>query len=315
MKNKFLNILFLLIVISSSAQSQIVLTLKKSFIESLQNKITIKSDFNFDKANKKIINIKSGFYLGKSAPLHQDTKLYEDLIMSGSSFDIGFPVEAKIFNANHDFSTSDIISQYLNKKINLTGVWRIWTEYFGNDKIRQGELSGKLNDNTAEHIFEISPVTKFNDIELKGYNKLTKTNKIQNAENAFPKYSLLKCNISCDDSLITITTNGIGYDFVDFVLQLNDTSDIRDDGRFIDCNVFDNNNNLLVKNLRMVFIKNSGPEKAVRKLSIGDKLRVLGMPRFNLNEIYSRIKSSESNKEMLNYNLPYEMVIISVINK
>ena len=66
--------------------------------------------------------------------------------------------------------------------------------------------------------------------------------------------------------------------------------------------------------MEMVFIKNSEPEKTVRKLSKGDRLRVLGIPRIDLNEIDSRIKISETDKQVLDGNLPFEMIILSVLD-
>ena len=114
--------------------------------------------------------------------------------------------------------------------------------------------------------------------------------------------------------MITLITQGLGYDFVDFVLQINDLPDVKNDGRFILCNVYDNDGELLYSNLRMIFIKDSEPEKTVRTLSKGDKLRVLGVPRINLNEIDARIKKSITNNNVLNENLPFEMVILSELN-
>ena len=114
--------------------------------------------------------------------------------------------------------------------------------------------------------------------------------------------------------MITLVTQGLGYDFVDFVLQLNDLPEIKNDGRIVLCNVYSKDGDLLYANLRMIFIKDSEPEKTVSELAKGDKLRVLGIPRINLNEIDSRINNSDTNKDLLNENLPFEMIIISVLN-
>ena len=114
--------------------------------------------------------------------------------------------------------------------------------------------------------------------------------------------------------MITLVTQGLGYDFIDFVLQLNDLPKIKKDGRIVFGNVYSKEGDLLYSNLRMIFIKDSEPEKTVSGLKKGEKLRVLGIPRINLNEIDSRINNSDTNKDLLNENLPFEMIIISVLN-
>ena len=313
MKIKNLIIASILILFASTANSQIEISLKKSFIEFIKDKITVSIDYNLDKANYKYVNIYSNNYTGKNPPV-SNSKKSKDLIIAGRSQFIGMPVVAKIFNAKTDAEAVDIISQNKGEKINLKGVWRLWCDYLGNDNFSQGEGNEVLSDYNPPHVFEFTPVTKINETNLTGYNDEINVHRIFSAETAFGKFSSAKCTVKINDSMITLITQGLGYDFVDFVLQINDLPDVKNDGRFILCNVYDNDGELLYSNLRMIFIKDSEPEKTVRTLSKGDKLRVLGVPRINLNEIDARIKKSITNNNVLNENLPFEMVILSELN-
>jgi uncharacterized protein (UPF0212 family) len=313
MKNKFVNILLLIILFASSAQSQIVLTLKKSFIDSIKDKITLTLDYTLDKANDKNLDLYSNFHTGKNPPVN-NSKKSKDLIIAGRNQYVGLTIVARVFNAKTDLNAVDIINQNKGSIINVTGVWRLWCDYLGNDEFFQGKVNEEPNDYNPPHVFELTPVLKINDKNLLGFNDEINVHRIFSAETAFDRFSSAKCNIKINDSMITLVTQGLGYDFIDFVLQLNDLPKIKKDGRIVFGNVYSKEGDLLYSNLRMIFIKDSEPEKTVSELAKGDKLRVLGIPRINLNEIDSRINNSDTNKDLLNENLPFEMIIISVLN-
>jgi len=118
MKIKNLIIASILILFASTANSQIEISLKKSFIEFIKDKITVSIDYNLDKANYKYVNIYSNNYTGKNPPF-SNSKKSKDLIIAGRSQFIGMPVVAKIFNAKTDAEAVDIISQNNGEKINL----------------------------------------------------------------------------------------------------------------------------------------------------------------------------------------------------
>jgi hypothetical protein len=76
--------------------------------------------------------------------------------------------------------------------------------------------------------------------------------------------------------------------------------------------VHDLDGNLLVRNRRMVFVKDSEPEKRVKSLKKGDALHVLGVPRINLALLSWRINNFKKNPGVLNWNLPYEIIVVGV---
>ena len=72
------------------------------------------------------------------------------------------------------------------------------------------------------------------------------------------------------------------------------------------------NGNQLVPKVRMVFVKDSPPEKIVRGLRRGDRLHVFGVPRIDLSTIAWRARHLTDHPEMLNLNLPYEIIVVGV---
>jgi len=138
-----------------------VISLKKSFIESIKDKITVTLDYNIDKANDNNVEAYSGFYTGKNPPVN-NSKKSKDLIFSGRNQFVGLPIVARIFNAKTDLNAVDIISRKQGDKINLTGVWRLWCDYSGNEIFMQGKLNEASSDYNPPHIFELTPVLNIN---------------------------------------------------------------------------------------------------------------------------------------------------------
>jgi len=69
---------------------------------------------------------------------------------------------------------------------------------------------------------------------------------------------------------------------------------------------------LLVKRLRMVFAKDTPPEKAVRLLKRGARLHVYGLPRMDFAEVSRRVRGSRTDPTLLTKPLPYEIIIQGV---
>jgi hypothetical protein len=84
------------------------------------------------------------------------------------------------------------------------------------------------------------------------------------------------------------------------------------DGRFVIASARDLDGRLLVERLRMVFMKGTAPERAVRLLKRGDRLHVYGIPRLDFAEVSRRVRQSGTNPALLTGTLPYEIIIIGV---
>jgi len=62
-------------------------------------------------------------------------------------------------------------------------------------------------------------------------------------------------------------------------------------------------------------VKDTPPEKMVKNLRRGDRLHVFGLPRIDLSVVAWRVKNSRNAPEILNLNLPYEIVVVGVYKK
>jgi hypothetical protein len=84
------------------------------------------------------------------------------------------------------------------------------------------------------------------------------------------------------------------------------------DGSFVYAKVRDWDGELVARKKRMVFVKDTPPELAVRDLKRGDCIRALGIPRLNLALVSWRVRNSEAKPDVLGWNLPYEIIVVGV---
>jgi len=114
------------------------------------------------------------------------------------------------------------------------------------------------------------------------------------------------------DKTTTIRTFSAGYNIVKFKLEPLEEPEkqkVVDDGRFVMCAVRDLDNELVVRKVRMAFVKGTAPEDAVKKLAVGKRLTVLGIPRIDLALVSWRVANKDVEGEPLTWNLPYEMIV------
>lgn len=139
--------------------------------------------------------------------------------------------------------------------------------------------------------------------------------KEKDPEAAFASYENKRSSIKYDKTrkLISITSSGLGYNYVKFQMQLNENPFKITDGYFVMAQVRDWDGHLLHRKRRMVFVDGTPPSEAVKELSAGDCLRVLGMPRLNLALVNYRVgQAKKGNVAPLTWNLPYEMIVVGI---
>jgi len=290
--------IFLLIVAVSITASQTTITLKNKFIEKYKNRATITATYTIDKAHE------------KPNPAKNDG----DLHIAGRAPEVKLPTVAEIMNAKDETGAVDSVHQHegTNDPVMLTGAWRIWCEHGGQSEQIQGKRLNKFTTTNPDHVFEIHPVTKLEDISLLGSLKTIEGFEPKDAERAFTSYEGKQCQIKVDATTTTIITPMAGYNYVEFIIELNEAPFEVDDGKLVMASIYDTNEDLLVRNRRMVFIKDSEPEKKLGGLKQGNRLHVLGIPRINLAIVSWRVRNAVLRPEVLTWNLPYEMIIVGV---
>jgi hypothetical protein len=286
---------------SSFSYGQIEITLRRSFIDSLKNRVSISLNYQIFKAHS------------KPNPAAKDG----DLHIAGIGNHIGLPIVAEIMNARDYPSALQIVHGFeaTGNKITITGAWRIWCEHAAKGEYQyQGGKFPEIVNSNPSHIFEIHPVTKIGMIDLTGSVRPIAGFIYKDADAAFARYTNTKCKIEPDNRMVKITTYGVGFNYAEFWIGILDTKQKTvEDGRFIYCKVLDNERKIICERMRMAFPKNTDAENEVSILKRGDLLHVVGIPRIDLSEISDRVSYSSANPGMLDLPLPVEMIIVAIL--
>jgi hypothetical protein len=105
----------------------------------------------------------------------------------------------------------------------------------------------------------------------------------------------------------------VGYNYVQFQMELNEPPFKVVDGSFAFAKVRDWDGHLLVRKKRMVFVRDTPPEILVRNAKEDDCFRVLGMPRLDLALVSWRTQAAAKGRtEVLSWNLPYEIIVVGI---
>jgi hypothetical protein len=284
--------------VATAARAEIEITLKNDFIEKFKNAATITTQFTVDKAHKR-----------PNSPSKDG-----DLHAAGRAPEVGLPIVAEIMNAKQfQPAVAKVHSvEGTNEPISLIGAWRLWCEHGGSSEQIQGAPLEPFTTSNPDHVFEIHPATKVAGMDvltgfipIEGYRN-------KDAAQAFHAYENLSSQITLGTNTTTITTRMGGFNYVEFQIQLNQDPFPIKDGVLVMAEVQDLEGELLVRNRRMVFVKDTPPAREVLKLRKGGTLHVLGMPRINLALVSWRMRNAKKKPEVLGWQLPYEMIIVGV---
>lgn len=280
----------------------ITIVLDRDFVERVKNRVTIDASFVVDKAH------------ASPNPPSKDG----DLHVAGRSDEVGLATVAEIMNARDETASVDAIhaAEGTGHAVALTGVWRIWCEHAKSVTFRQGASLAAFDTTNPDHVFEIHPVTTLTGQDLVGSLKPIEGFHYKPAFESFKRYRKAALTIVPGDTTLTLKTTGVGYNYVDFKIQLNEDPSFEvPGGRIVTATVLDHDGETLVaQNKRMVFVKDSGPEVAVRALRKGDVMHILGIPRINLAVVAWRARVAAERPEVLNWPLPYEMIVVAQLD-
>lgn len=295
--------LALVLLTPALAGAQIVVTLKNKFIEDNKNRATVDATFTVDKAHK---NPNSP---AKDADLH----------VAGRAPEVQLPIVAELMNAAEDKTALGLIhsAEKTGTPINVVGAWRLWCEHGGTSDQIQGKALTKFTTTNPDHCFEIHPITKVgNHATDASLHPIDPKFKTKDAADAFNAYEAVRSEIQFNGQkrTTTINTHGIGFNYVEFVLELNEDPAFKtvDGGVMVMAGVQDLEGELLVRNRRMVFVPGTAPLKALLGKARCGRLHVLGIPRMSLSVISWRTRNRSTRPEVLRWNLPYEMIIAAV---
>lgn len=277
------------------------ITLNKDFIEQIKNRVTLTTQFQVV-GTSKVHKVGAG---GDDGDIH----------IGGIAEDVGLPCVVEVVNAKSHQDAVDNAKELADEQevTQVTGPWRLWCEHSGVPQI-QFDTPYHGAPSNPDHVLEIHPTSKFGDISLLASFVPIPGYKAYDAKKAFDYYESVSGEISVDDAdgTVTILTPMARYNYAEFEIEIEDDAPfIVPDGRIVRCSVLDESHNVVASHRRMVFTKSTPPEKAVRKLKRGDRMRVLGIPRINLAVVAWRAKVAAERPEVLTWNLPYEMIIVA----
>ena len=271
------------------------LTLENAFIERVKDRVTLDTALAVDQ-------------VGKIHSPNQDG----DLHIAGRSADIGFVTVAEIMNAANEKEAVSIARKGVGQTIAVKGVWRFWFEQNGaGEHVQKASLPIPETSNPL-HLFEIHPVIEIGGVSI--LRSLTPISGYQpkQAERAFNTYERIPCKVERLPNKTKITSTMAGYNYVEFILEAKETPKEVEDGWLVNATVRGLGEEVLSRSVRMVVVKGSPPATKLAKLTTGDRARVLGMPRINLSLVHARVAEAAADPQILDWPLPYEMVIVGI---
>lgn len=282
------------------AGTPIIFTLKKSFVEKYKTRVTIDADMSVDHAGS----------------IHAE-KDDGEIHVGGRAEQIGLPFVAEVMHAKHQKKAVAAMRAAEGKApVKVTGAWRIWCEHANGVNQTQGDPLQPWHDSNPPHVFEIHPVTRVGELDVLDSVGPPDNFKFKAADIAFTHYENVGCTIKDDGDAVTVRTSMAGYNIPEFILESvdDDVGGLEvEDGRFLFASVRDLDGDLLVHKVRMAFIKGTEAEAAAKSLKKGDRLRVAGLPRISLALVSWRVQNKDAPHEPLTWNLPYEVIVLGVV--
>ncbi len=297
----FLASLLIFLPVTSPAGTVI---LKKAFVEQYKNRATIDIHFTIDHAHKQPNPIGND---GQDGDLHSSGR---------SPNEVSLPMVTEVVNAASQKPAVDFIHQKegTNQPVAFSGAWRLWFEHPAATQQIQGQPVPVPANTNPDHVFELHPVTQVQTNSVLSSFVPIPAFQAYDAQTAFGSYEKLKVTLQASQSAVQMNAAKAGYNYAEFVIELQGPPQQAQDGLFALATVLDTGGHTVVSQLRrMVFVKGTGPAARVQGLKKGDRLHVLGIPRVNLERISFLVASN--GQTQVTTSLPYEMIIVGVFPK
>ena len=291
--------LLLALVVSLPVSAEISITLTNAFIAKYKNRATIDAQFLVDHSK------------GKPNSASKDGDMH---VAGRDATNIGMATVAELMNAKAHADAVDAANAAIGTgtPIPIKGAWRIWNEHGGDSVFVQGRPVAAAQTSNPDYVFEIHPITELNGIDIRASFRPIPGYEAKRPEDAFPRYDGVRSKIIPKTGKVMIVSNGIGYNYVNFQMVLNEKPFKIPDGALAMARIQDLEGHLLLRNKRMVFVKDTPPEAAVRDLAAGACLHVLGIPRLDLALVAWRVAHRTDERDPLNWTLPYEIIVVGL---
>ncbi len=315
---------FLITVLALSFSYAVEITFDRTFIEKNKNRATIRvPDLEVIDTHEKAKRIDS---------TGENSGLDGDIHCSAWSDTVGFAIVAEISNARLAQNGVDALVDAENgPPISATGVWRVWPEHARQEPFIQGSperptLADKTN---PDHIFELHPLTEIGNIDLGQTFTRIKDQRTgtefayKDAEQAFDAINDHEFSIRSERNTVTVQTKAIGYNYIRFRVRLHEKPSHRldDGGLSFFGSIFktgrrsvDDYEVPLVGKTRFILVPGTEPMRILEAMEAGTVADVIAIPRLNFALLSWRVKHERDDPEVLRRTIPYELVILAVLN-
>lgn len=238
-----------------------------------------------------------------------------DLHFSGVSPGVGLPFVAEVVNAAGP-SVQAAVSLVQAKEqsgdgLRLTGAWRFWFEHPATKQTQGGQNVFFPDHTNPDHSFEIHPASRLDQLDLGesfipilGYTAYT-------ADVAFGYFDKVEVTIKASQSGISIRSQKLKYNYVEFEIELTQAPKQVADGFIALAKVLNDSDEEVADGpRRMIFVGGTVAEQKIQGAAAGDRFRVLGIPRINLNAVLALAK--KNGTAQFDAQLPYEMIVVGV---
>lgn len=296
-----------LCIAAASVQAGTI-TLKRAWIEQFKDRAIIDASFTVDHAHKK-----------PNAPANDG-----DIHVAGRApKEIGLPMVAEVMNASNDQPAVKLIhaDEGGGQFIPVTGAWRLWMEHPPGSGVQtQFDPVPPAANTNPDHCFEIHPLTKVGGNDLVSSFQPIPGFTPKDAQAAFDSYEKLSVTLRVSTTAVTLDSQKGAFNYVLFALRaLGNPTKLQDGGFAVMCDVATDTGDqdqAIAQNIRMIFVPGTEPWKKVSAgFSAGDEMKVLGIPRINLNAVSTFINAAGKNAggaAGVTRKLPYEMIIVAV---
>ncbi len=292
-----------LLAFAAAARADVQITLDNAFVDQVKDRATLGATYTVDRTQ-----------VGPAAPSGGGT-----LRAAGRAPEVGLPIVARVLTAAPQRAVTDLFQQAERSGTPLAvrGVWRLWCGQGGDAREVQGQPLAPLDSADPPHVFELHPLLRAGDADL-GIRTFRPADGwiFRDASQAFLRYEQLASHITAGDGTTTITTRMAGTEpYVEFVVRLNEAPDrLLVDGLAVKAALLDTAGEILVAERRIVAVAGTPPYERLKALHKGNALHVVGVPRIDLSQVAWRIAHAADTPGVLDWSLPYEMVLVAVFD-
>lgn len=302
---KRLATLLIVCAVSGVQLSAAEVLLKNSWITKFKNRVTMPLTYRIDKAHK------------HPNPIGEKSD-DGDMHIAGRSTQVGLPFVVEIVNAALDAhkpvltSIKDLTGK--NQTVDIEGAWRLWFEHPDSQHVQQQGAPVAVPKNTnPAHVFEIHPVTKWDDDPLDESFVPIEDFTAHDASVAFGRFEKMVVTVTKQGAFTSFEAKTIGYNYVEFRFTLTSAPKVVDDGvmALATVSTVDGKTVLTSTPRRMVCAEGTPPAAIVGKAKKGVSFRALGIPRLNLERLAAKAKPGES----IDVQAPYEMIVVAILDQ